>query len=391
MASAHQPGQPLSDPHGPPIGGVDEVEINVVQYVVRIVAGYRVILGWTLAGCLLSIGVSMLLHKTYTAEAMFLPPISAESLQASSIFSRQNPSDMYLGMLSSRTVADDVIDRVHLKDLYHTPLYTIARSALARQAKFSVSKNNLISINVVTEDPKLSMEIANAYLEALYRLNGSMTASASAHRKEFFQTQLDAERNSLAQAEAEMQAVQERTGIILPEGEAAAGLTATARLEGALQDAQTRLSSLLLSETDQNPQVQDLRKQIATLEGQIAKQQVGPNAAPGSGLPSGARLPGLMADYLRKSRALKERDALYESLLQQYEKARLASDDPGPQLQVVDRAVLPERKSGPPRTLIVLAGTLLGGFLGLLWVLLAAPLRQLARRYAVVAAMARAR
>jgi uncharacterized protein involved in exopolysaccharide biosynthesis len=371
--------------------GADEVEINFVQYVVRIVAGYRVILGWTLAGCLLGIGISMLLHKTYTAEAMFLPPINVESLQASSIFSRQNPSDMYLGMLSSRSVSDDVIDRVHLKDVYHTPLYSIARSALAHQAKFSVSKNNLISISVVTEDPKLSTDIANAYLDALYKLNGSMTASASSHRKEFFQTQLDAERNSLAQAEAEMQAVQEKTGIILPEGEAAAGLSATARLEGALQDAETRLSSLLLSETDENPQVQNLRKQIATLEGQIAKQQIGPNAAPGSGLPSGARLPGLMADYLRKSRALKERDALYESLLLQYEKARLASDDPGPQLQIVDHAVLPERKSGPPRTLIVLAGTLLGGFLGLLWVLLAAPVRQLGSKYAAVAAMARAR
>jgi uncharacterized protein involved in exopolysaccharide biosynthesis len=390
MATALHSGQPHAEPHGTD-SGANEVEINLVQYVSRIFAGYRTILAAAFIGCLLSIGVAMALHKTYTAQAMFLPPLSPESLQASSIFSRQNPSDLYLGMLESRTVSDGVIDRVHLKDVYRTPLYAVARAHLAHQAKFDVSKNNLIDITVVTEDPKLSTDIANAYLDALYELNGSMTASASAHRRQFFEVQLDAERNALAQAEADMQAVQERTGIILPEGEAAAGLSATARLEGALQDAQTRLSSLLLSETDQNPQVQNLRKQIATLEGLIAKQQIGPNASPGSGLPSGARLPGLMADYLRKSRTLKERDALYESLLQQYEKARLASDDPGPQLQIVDRAVLPERKSGPPRTLIVLAGTLLAGALGLLWVLLAEPLRAFGRRYAAVSALARAR
>jgi len=348
---------------------MDEIEINLVQIVTLLVRRYKIILGCILLGLALSVTVALLLPKTYIAEAVFLPPITSESIQSASLFSRQDPSDLYLGMLGSRSVATSVIDQVHLKDIYHVKLYAQARTKLASDTKFSVSKNTLISIQVKTTDPNLSAQIANAYLDALYKLNGSMSASASGYRREFFEQQLEMEREKLSQAEADMQAVQEKTGLILPESEAAAGLSATARLEGALQDAQTRLSTLLLSDTDQNPQVQQLRTQIGALQSEIRKQQTSPNSSPGIGIPSGARLPGLMLDYLRTSREVKEREKIYNSLMEQYQKARLASLDPGPQLEIVDRAIVPEGKSGPPRTLIVAVGTLLAGVLGVLWVL----------------------
>jgi uncharacterized protein involved in exopolysaccharide biosynthesis len=289
-------------------------------------------------------------------------------------------------MLSSRSVADSVIDQVHLMDVYHAKHRTDARTILDKQTKYSVNKNTLISISVVTQDPHLSADIANAYLDALFKLNGSMSASASFHRSEFFYEQLESERVQLAQAEADMQAVQEKTGIILPENEAVAGLTATARLQSELEDSQTRLSTLLLSSTDQNPQVQQLRTQIGSLQAQISRQQTSPNGSPATGIPSGARMPALMLDYVRKDRELKERETLYESLVSQYEKTRLASLDPGPQLQVVDRAIIPEGKSGPPRTIIVIVGTFLSGLAGLLWVLFAEPLRRLLDRLQTIGA-----
>jgi len=367
--------------------GIDEIEINLVQLVARTLRGYRVIVGAAILGGLLSAGLVMLLPKTYTAQAVFLPPVSTEAaVQSLSLFQRQNPSDTYLGMLGSRSVADDVIDRVHLKDVYHVAEYGLARTQLSKQTKFTVSKNNFISITVITTDPHLSVDIANAYLDSLYKLDGSMSASASAHRREFFEQQLNEERNELAQAEYDMQTVQEKTGLILPENEAAAGVSATARLDAQLQDLQTRLSALLLSETDENPQVQQLRRQIDTLQAQIVRQKSGSKTGPNAGIPNGARMPGLMLEYLRRDRELKERNKLYESLMAQFEKARLASADPGPQLQIVDRAILPERKSGPPRTLIVIVGALLCGLLGLAWVLFAMPVRQLWQRYVAMAA-----
>ena len=336
----------------------DEIQINLRNVATRVFRGYKTILTLAFAGLALSVVLALLLPKTYRAEAVFQPPTTPDAVPASALLVRQDPSDLYLGLLGSRSVADSVIDQVHLKDIYHVNYYADARVRLGKQVKFDVSKNTLISISVETTDPQLSTNIANAYLDALYKLKGSMSASASAHRSQFFREQLDAEREQLAQAEADMQTVQEKTGLILPESEAAAGLSNTARLQSTLQDAQTRLSALLVSSTDQNPEVV-----------QIRRQQTSATGSPATGIPSGARLPGLMLDYVRKQRELKERETLYDSLVQQYEKARLASLDPGPQLEVVDRAIHPERKSGPPRTLIVLIGTLLGALIGLLWVL----------------------
>jgi uncharacterized protein involved in exopolysaccharide biosynthesis len=373
----------VSDASGP---ASDEIVISLVHMVARIVRGRATIAIWTVTGLILSIGIALLLPKTYQAEAVFRPPTAPETLQASALFQRQDPSDLYLGMLASRSVADSVIDQVHLKDVYHVSYYADARARLESQSRFSVSKNALISIAVVTSDPRLSANIANAYLDALYQLSGSMSASASAHRSEFFRAQLNAEQEQLAQAEADMQAVQEKTGLILPESEAQAGLSSTARLQAALQDAETRLSTLLLSSTEGNPEVVQLRTQIAAIQQQIRTQQSSANNSPGAGIPSGARLPGLMLDYARKQRDLKQQEAIYESLQQQYEKARLASMDPGPELEIVDRALVPERKAGPPRTLIVLVSTFVAALLGLLWVLFSNSLRRAKERYSAVTA-----
>ena len=72
---------------------------------------------------------------------------------------------------------------------------------------------------------------------------------------------------------------------------------------------------------------------------------------------------------MEKEREVKLRESVYNALVGQYEKARLAASDPGPQLQVVDHAVVPERKSGPPRTLIVVGGVFLGLIFGVAWLL----------------------
>jgi uncharacterized protein involved in exopolysaccharide biosynthesis len=376
--------QPLaSDPAPHPAG---EIEIDLMKVAVRAVRGYRVVLAFTLAGIVFSVIVSLSLAKTYTAQAVFLPPVNPDAVQATSLLLRQDPSDLYLGMLASRSVADSVIDAVHLLAVYHTTSRGQARDILAHQSDFSVEKNALISVTITTRDPNLSAQIGNAYLDALYKLNGAMSASASTHRRQFFEEQLQTESNALAEAEFNMKQMQEKTGMVLPTEEAQAGLSATARLQASIEEDQARLSSILTGSTEQNPEVIQLRAQIDSLRAELRQQQISEKSTPGTGLPSTAKMPELMLDYVRKSRDLKERETLYDTLTEQYEKARLAALDPGPQLEVVDRAVVPEHKSGPPRTKIVFVGTVLGFILGLLVVLLVDPLRRLMRKYHEIAA-----
>jgi uncharacterized protein involved in exopolysaccharide biosynthesis len=75
-------------------------------------------------------------------------------------------------------------------------------------------------------------------------------------------------------------------------------------------------------------------------------------------------------EYLRKLRQLKYNETLFELLSKQYELAKLEEARDAVVIQVIDRAVPPERKSKPQRALIVLLATVTMLFLSVFIVLL---------------------
>lgn len=370
----------------------DEVEWSFADVARKIFRGRRVLLRCTLAGLVLGVLLALIWPQWYAAEAVFLPPRASETMipslgtgagagaGAAALMLQQDPSDMYLGMLASRSVLDDVVDHLGLMATYHAKTRADARNALSGQSKFKVNKNSLISVNITAKDPKLAMRIANAYLDALYRLNGSMVASASAHRRAFYEEQMESQKEALDAAEVALKQAEEKTGIVLPEGEAQAGLRAMVDLQTAIGTAETKLSGLRMGATEDNPQVVQARAELAELRAQLARQQAN-SAKQGqrSGLASSAALPGLAMELVRKMRDVKLNETLYDTLTAQYERARIESLDPGPQFQIVDRAIVPERKAGPPRRLIVLSAIVLGFLAGLAWITLKEPVEKFIR------------
>jgi tyrosine-protein kinase Etk/Wzc len=141
-----------------------------------------------------------------------------------------------------------------------------------------------------------------------------------------------------------------------------------------------------LQYTEESPEITQAETQLAELRAQLKRQQANRNTQkPGEGLHSTANLPGLTLEYLRREREVKLNETMYDALLQQYEKARIAEADTGPQLQIVDHAIVPERKSGPPRKLIVIAGLFLGFLSGFVNLFARERYRQLKRQYHAIA------
>jgi uncharacterized protein involved in exopolysaccharide biosynthesis len=75
-----------------------------------------------------------------------------------------------------------------------------------------------------------------------------------------------------------------------------------------------------------------------------------------------ARIPEAGIEYARRYRDVRYYTALHESISQQLELAKLMETTSVPSMGIVDVAVPPDKKSGPPRTLIVVLG-LFAGFL----------------------------
>ena len=365
-------------------GFAGEVTVSLFDVVRRLIRGRWLLVACSLIGFAIGLIDAFTTKPFFVADAIFLPPGQVEpSLSPTAIlFPQGDSTDMYLGLLASRSVADDVIAHVGLMKRFETTSPTIARAILGSLSKFAVSRNQFITVSIKTDDPKFSALVANAYLEALYRVNGSMITSASSHREQFFEEQLHEQKDALAQAETNLRRTEEKTGIVLPEGEAQAGLSATAQLASEINAAEIRLAGLRVGATEQNPEVIEARTQLAGLRAQLARQQAATSARrPGGGLASTSELPGLTLEYSRVARELKLREGIYDTLTQQYERARLSSTDPGPQLQVIDRAVPPERKAGPHKRDFAITGFFLGLAAAVAYLLLSGPVVKVYRSY----------
>lgn len=351
---------------------------------------WRVLLA-SLIGLVLGVALALLLPPYYEGRAVFLPPKDTDMLALSQsqgsatsllLGGGTEKSDIYLGLLGSRSVADLVIDRTGLMQVYKAKKRVDAEDALARASTFKVSKNTFIQVSVKAKTAKLAADMTNAYLDALFQLNGQMATSGSAFRKKFFEEQLDEQKKALEEAETALKDVQQTSGMVLPAGEAMAGINATAQLQAQIGQAETQLAGLTAGSTEQNPDVVQARRQLTQLRTELARQQA---AEDSKGLASNRSLPGLTLAYEQKAREVKLRSLLYDAMVKQYEQARLSSIDPGPQLQIIDRAVVPEQKAGPPRRLLALGGLLLGLLTGLGFVAGAVPVRRFRRLVATFA------
>ena len=84
--------------------------------------------------------------------------------------------------------------------------------------------------------------------------------------------------------------------------------------------------------------------------------------------PSIRQLPILGVTYADLFRRTKIQETLFEVLTQQYELAKVQEVKETPSVKVLDTALVPEKKSFPPRTMIVLLGTFLAFAGGVVWV-----------------------
>jgi capsule polysaccharide export protein KpsE/RkpR len=119
---------------------------------------------------------------------------------------------------------------------------------------------------------------------------------------------------------------------------------------------------------DDNPRLKMVETELGALQGELNKLEQGKHTVGTPDLPVG-QLPQAGLEFLRKYRDVKYHEALYEILAKQYEAARLDEAKAGGVVQIIDKAVIPERKSWPPRTILVLSITGFAAFAASFWLL----------------------
>jgi tyrosine-protein kinase Etk/Wzc len=361
----------------------DEADIDLLQYFIIIAKHKRSILLFTFVVALASIVVTLLLPNKYTATAVLMPPrqdqSSATALLGELIgkgssgagiataLGLQNPNDLYVGILRGRTIADNLIGRFKLQELYDLQTSVETREELEDNTTVTAGKNGLIAISVEDRDPKRAAAIANAYVEELERLTAELTFSEASQRRKHFQEQVDAARIGLAKADQELKVVQEQTGLIRPPEQAHAIFGAMAALRGEIAAKEVELTAIKTFATNQNPDYARVQGQLSTLRGQLVGLEKSNKLGLGDILLPTSKVPEAGVRFLEKWRNVKYYETLYELLAKQLEFARIDEGKNSTIIQLVDKAVEPDKKSRPKRAVIVLVSTLVAGVLGLLY------------------------
>ena len=259
-------------------------EVDAIA-VLQVLANHKMrILKITLSAALVALIVALLLPKMYTATTTVLPPQQNQSSSFAMLgqlgaiaglgsvdLGLKNPDDLFVAMLHSRTIEDRLIDRFDLRGVYSVKQYQAARKKLADRSEIVAEREGLISISVSDRDPKRAADLANAYVDLLHELNGNLAITEAGQRRVFYQQQLDSERDALTQAEVALKKVEEKSGLIQPDAQGRAIVSAMADMRAQVAIHEVQLQAMRTYATESNPEVKRAQQELAGLRAQLAK------------------------------------------------------------------------------------------------------------------------
>ena len=337
------------------------------------------------AGCL----VAFLIPSRFESSVQLMPPDNQTSSSlamlasltaktggmgavAGDLLGIKSSGALFVGILHSRTVGDRLAARFDLKKVYSLKLEEDVRSKLAANTAVSEDrKSGILTITVTDHDPRRAAAMAQAYVDELNQLVAQLSTSSAHRERIFLEDRLRAVKDDLDDASRKFSEFASKNSAIDIKEQGRAMLQGAAAVEGELIAAESELKGLEEIYTSNNVRVRatqarvaELRRQLENLGGRTANPEpVQSSAALPSEYPNLRKLPLLGVTYADLYRRMQIQEAVYETLTQQYELAKVQEAKETPSVKILDVANVPEKKSFPPRLLFTLAGgfLVLGG------------------------------
>lgn len=354
-------------------------DLHLLDLLVVLAQNKLLVIGMPILVGLLAMVASLMMTPMYVSTAKLMPPQQQQSSgmsamlgqlgglagAASGLSGLKSPSDLYIGLLESRTIADSLIARFKLQERYQAKM-DITRAILANNVQLSAGrKDGMISISVTDKDPKFAADLANGYVEELTRLTQTMALTEASQRRMFLEKQLFDAKEQLANAEVALRKTQEATGMLQMDGQVQAIITNAAQLRGTIAAKEVQLNSLRTFATGQNPELLRAQEELRSLRTQLAKlERDQPDKDSSFMVPTG-KLPAVGVEYVRSVRNVKYYETIFELLAKQFELAKMDEAKNASSVQVLDAAIPAENKFKPKRALITISGVILGFVLGL--------------------------
>jgi uncharacterized protein involved in exopolysaccharide biosynthesis len=300
---------------------------------------------------------------------------------AGDVLGIKSSGELFTGILVSRTVQDSIITKFDLMKVYGTKRWYTARRRLGESTAISNDrKNGIITITVTDHDPRRAAAMSAEYVAQLNQVVNELSTSSARRERVFLEERLKQVQQDLTTAEKDFGDFASKNTAVDIKEQAKAMVGAAATVQGEIIATQAQMEGLKQIYTDNNIRVRSLRAHIAELQAELGKLG-GKYEAPGAATdsttsnkddslyPSIRKLPVLGEAYADLYRRTRVEEAVFETLTQQYELAKVAEAKETPSVKVLDPADIPERKSFPSRLMIMFLGVFLAFAAGVIWVL----------------------
>jgi uncharacterized protein involved in exopolysaccharide biosynthesis len=330
--------------------------------------------------------VVLLIPNRYEATAQIMPPQDSSNSKymllsavmggtaglASSLLGMKSSSSVYVAMLKSKTIQEHLVNQFDLRKVYWVKTYQAACKKLGNNTDVTEdTKSGVITLEVTDHDPKRAAAMAEAYVEELGTLAATLDTSAAHRERVFLEGRIKEVKQALESAQEAFSRFASRNTAIDLKEQGSAMVTAAAELQGQLIAAQSQLRGLEEIYGDQNVRVRAARAKINELQSQLTKM-AGTDAdvsdSSRSLYPPIRQLPKLGVPYMDLYREVRTQEAVYEVLVKQYEIAKTEEAKEVPNVRVLYHPRVPEKKSFPPRILMIVGFTLTSLVLGVVWV-----------------------
>jgi uncharacterized protein involved in exopolysaccharide biosynthesis len=403
--------------------GMQGNEFPLLNYFNVIVARRKLIVWNTIGLGIFAFLVSLAMPNRYVSKAVLLPPEETQDVltmgyglsellggggkigglggftKTLGLPGTATLSDMFGVILKSRTVAEGVIEHQELIHYYkldrpgpffftlpwakggagdpemnRRKVMNAAYKQLSASTSIDISPEGMITVAVDDKNPREAAEIANAYVSELDHFNKDVNVTQAKNTRVFIEGRLTEAHKSVEKAENELREFQEKNKTVSLSDETKAAIDGVAKLKAEIISREVQLGVLRGYATEENPQVVQLKSEIASLRTQMKSIEEGKAGVSTANLGYGAgfsvpfsRLPAVGMELARLMREVKIQETLLGLLMEQFERAKINEARDTPTVRVMDKAIPPVKKARPKRVMYLAGGLFLGFVMSVLF------------------------
>ena len=360
-------------------------EISLVDLVATLWRRKWLILSLTIFAAAVSIAYAVTLPNKYTASSTMLPISGSASSSLSQYAglatlagvslpaaSASDPTVKIQTILQSRSFAEKLVLDMNLTAVI-LPKEKEAKSnnlllEATRELQDNIlvvtfdSKTSIIKISAKTENPQVSRNIANRAVDLLQEDLQARTLSSSGKNMVLLEQQVADQEKKVRIAQNNLTAYQKKNKLVAPQSQSAGGFQFYQNLIQQKVSLEIDISRLESALSADNPKLVAAHAELDAVRRQILDFE-----KTGGGIgPSMSDTPAAIMEYTNLAAELDLAAKIYSGLLTSLENLRLQAASEKLFVEVIDRAVAPEKKSEPSRSTICIIGTMAGGFISIL-------------------------